>query len=91
MLENLLMWVPSLGLKDTLEKEMPATPLCPWESPWTEEPGYTVHGPGHDLATNNKNNNLLKIIAYFVSTGTVETGQALASARAAWFCCLVFV
>ena len=33
------MWVPSLGLKDTLEKEMSTTPVCPWESPWIEEPG----------------------------------------------------
>ena len=33
-------WVPSLGWKDPLEKDM-ATPssILAWKIPWTEEPG----------------------------------------------------
>ena len=34
------MWVPSLGWKDLLEKEMATHSSVPaWEIPWTEEPG----------------------------------------------------
>ena len=33
-------WVPSLGQKDPLEKEMATHSSIPaWETPWTEEPG----------------------------------------------------
>ena len=33
------MWVPSLGWKDLLEKEMATHSSVPaWEIPWTEEP-----------------------------------------------------
>ena len=48
-------WVPSLGLKDPLEKEMATqSSILAWEIPWTEEPGGLVHGvarAGHDLAS----------------------------------------
>jgi len=47
------MWVPSLGWKDPLEKEM-ATHSCilGWEIPWTQEPaGATVHGVTKELDT----------------------------------------
>ena len=37
-------WVPSLGQKDPLEKEMATqSSILAWEIPWTEEPGL-VHG-----------------------------------------------
>ena len=33
-------WVPSLGQKDPLEKEMAThSSILAWEIPWTEEPG----------------------------------------------------
>ena len=46
-------WVRSLGLEDTLEKEM-ATHLSilAWEIPWTEEPGRVARSQTHDWATN---------------------------------------
>ena len=32
-------WVPSLGLEDSLEKEMAThSSVLAWEIPWTEEP-----------------------------------------------------
>ena len=40
-------WVPSLGWKDPLQKEMAThSSILAWEIPWTEEPGglYIVHG-----------------------------------------------
>ena len=34
------MWVPSLGWRDPLEKEMATHPsILAWRIPWTEEPG----------------------------------------------------
>ena len=34
------MWVPSLGWKDPLEKEMAThSSILAWRIPWTEEPG----------------------------------------------------
>ena len=34
------MWVPSLGWKDPLEKEMAThSSILTWKIPWTEEPG----------------------------------------------------
>ena len=47
---------PSLGLEDSLEKEMAThSSILAWESPWTEEPGglQSTGSPrvGHDLAT----------------------------------------
>ena len=42
-------WVRSLGLEDTLEKEM-ATHLSilAWEIPWTVEPGRVARSQTHD-------------------------------------------
>ena len=40
-------WVPSLGWKDPLQKEMAThSSILAWEIPWTEEPDglYIVHG-----------------------------------------------
>ena len=50
------MWVPSLGSKDTLEKEMATHfSILTWEIPWTEEPcGLQSMGSQrvkHNLAT----------------------------------------
>ena len=47
------MWVRSLGLQDSMEKEMAMTPvLLPGESPWTEKPGglqsIGLQRVGHD-------------------------------------------
>jgi len=34
------MWVRSLGVEDSLEKEMAThSSILPWKTPWTEEPG----------------------------------------------------
>ena len=41
------MWVRSLGVEDSLEKEMAThSSILPWKTPWTEEPGMTKHSPG---------------------------------------------
>ena len=50
------MWLWSLGLEDSLEKEMAAhSNSLAWEIPWTEEPGgLQFMGPQrvwHDLVT----------------------------------------
>ena len=40
MQETQVTCVPSLGRKDSLEKEMAThTGILPWKIPWTEEPG----------------------------------------------------
>ena len=40
MQETQEMWVGSLGLEDTLEKEMAThSSIRNWRIPWTEEPG----------------------------------------------------
>ena len=37
--------VQSLGWKDSLEKGMATHPsILAWKIPWTEEPGWLVHG-----------------------------------------------
>ena len=47
-------WVPSLGLKDPLEKEMATqSSILAWEIPWTEEPGGLVHGVAESDMTEN--------------------------------------
>ena len=46
------MWVPSLGWKDPLEKEMAThSSIHAWKIPWTEEPSglYIVHGVTKEL------------------------------------------
>jgi len=38
-------WVQSLGQEDPLEKEMAIhSRILAWEIPWTEQPGWLVHG-----------------------------------------------
>ena len=38
-------WVLSLGWEDPLEKEMAIhSRILAWEIPWTEQPGWLVHG-----------------------------------------------
>ena len=48
-------WVPPLGQKDPLEKEMATySSILAWEIPWTKEPGVLqsmgAQRVGHDLA-----------------------------------------
>ena len=38
-------WVQSLGQEDPLSKEMAIhSRILAWEIPWTEQPGWLVHG-----------------------------------------------
>ena len=43
-------WVQSLGQEDPLEKEMVTHfSILGWRIPWTEEPGWLVHGVSKEL------------------------------------------
>ena len=63
-------WVPSLGRKDPMEKEMAIHfSTLAWETPWTEEPGglqSTGSEKGHDSVTKQQKQLILLCLLWGV-------------------------